>query len=108
MAPNFSIGAEGMPVFIDVEYLRGWCLFVVLSDGVTGVLDLTLAPPALFARHRHRATLRPCLHQSPPPVGVARRLHPVGPGGLPPDPAHRRARRLPRSQMRIERGLLTR
>ena len=41
MAPNFSIGAEGMPVFIDVEYLRGWCLFVVLSDGVTGVLDLT-------------------------------------------------------------------
>lgn len=30
-----------MPVFLDVEYVRGWCLFVVLSDGTTGVLDLT-------------------------------------------------------------------
>lgn len=30
-----------MPVFIDVEYMQGWCLFVVLSDGTTGVLDLT-------------------------------------------------------------------
>jgi hypothetical protein len=30
-----------MPVFLDVEYLREWCLFVVLSDGTTGVLDLT-------------------------------------------------------------------
>lgn len=30
-----------MPVFIDVEYVHGWCLFVVLSDGTTGVLDLT-------------------------------------------------------------------
>ncbi|RXJ83333.1 hypothetical protein CRU87_11050, partial [Aliarcobacter trophiarum LMG 25534] len=30
-----------MPVFIDVEYVQGWRLFVVLSDGTTGVLDLT-------------------------------------------------------------------
>ena len=30
-----------MPVFIDVEYLQGWRLFVVLSDGTTGALDLT-------------------------------------------------------------------
>ena len=30
-----------MPVFIDVEYVHDWCLFVVLSDGTTGVLDLT-------------------------------------------------------------------
>ncbi|MGL6301065.1 DUF2442 domain-containing protein [Aeromonas caviae] len=30
-----------MPVFIDVEYMQGWSLFVVLSDGTTGVLDLT-------------------------------------------------------------------
>lgn len=30
-----------MPVFLDVEYLQGWCLFVVLSDGTTGALDLT-------------------------------------------------------------------
>lgn len=30
-----------MPVFIDVEYLQGWSLFVVLSDGTTGALDLT-------------------------------------------------------------------
>lgn len=30
-----------MPVFIDVEYLQGWTLFVVLSDGTTGALDLT-------------------------------------------------------------------
>ncbi|MBL0664314.1 DUF2442 domain-containing protein [Aeromonas caviae] len=30
-----------MPVFIDVEYVQGWSLFVVLSDGTTGVLDLT-------------------------------------------------------------------
>ncbi|KLV39058.1 hypothetical protein SH16_03199 [Aeromonas caviae] len=29
-----------MPVFIDVEYMQGWSLFVVLSDGTTGVLDL--------------------------------------------------------------------
>ena len=29
-----------MPVFIDVEYLQGWRLFVVLSDGTTGALDL--------------------------------------------------------------------
>ncbi len=28
-----------MPVFIDVEYLQGWRLFVVLSDGTTGALD---------------------------------------------------------------------
>lgn len=40
-----------MPVFIDVEYLQGWRLFVVLSDGVTGVLELTpwLGQP-LFAQ----------------------------------------------------------
>ncbi|HEA3131784.1 TPA: DUF2442 domain-containing protein [Aeromonas hydrophila] len=30
-----------MPVFIDVEYLQGLSLFVVLSDGTTGALDLT-------------------------------------------------------------------
>lgn len=30
-----------MPVFLDVEYLQGWCLFVVLSDGTTGALDLS-------------------------------------------------------------------
>ncbi|MGL4715784.1 MAG: DUF2442 domain-containing protein [Aeromonas sp.] len=30
-----------MPVFIDVEYVSPWRLFVVLSDGMTGVLDLT-------------------------------------------------------------------
>lgn len=30
-----------MPVFLDVEYMKEWCLFVVLSDGTTGVLDLT-------------------------------------------------------------------
>ncbi|ALP42768.1 DUF2442 domain-containing protein [Aeromonas schubertii] len=29
-----------MPVFIDVEYLAPWRLFVVLSDGTTGELDL--------------------------------------------------------------------
>ncbi|UCM44775.1 DUF2442 domain-containing protein [Aeromonas dhakensis] len=29
-----------MPVFIDVEYLQGWSLFVVLADGTTGALDL--------------------------------------------------------------------
>ncbi|MFM4705435.1 DUF2442 domain-containing protein [Aeromonas bivalvium] len=29
-----------MPVFIDVEYVQGGRLFVVLSDGATGVLDL--------------------------------------------------------------------
>ncbi|MDO2948625.1 DUF2442 domain-containing protein [Aeromonas simiae] len=30
-----------MPFFIDVEFLSGWRLFVVLSDGTTGVLDLS-------------------------------------------------------------------
>lgn len=30
-----------MPEFIDVEYLPGWRLFVVLSDGMTGELDLS-------------------------------------------------------------------
>lgn len=36
-----------MPVFIDVEYVQGWRLFVVLSDGTTGVLDL---PPGEVSR----------------------------------------------------------
>lgn len=39
-----------MPVFIDVEYVRGWRLFLVLSDGTTGVLDLTLANPATVCK----------------------------------------------------------
>ncbi|MGE6116371.1 DUF2442 domain-containing protein [Aeromonas salmonicida] len=38
-----------MPVFIDVEYLQGWRLFVVLSDGTTGALDLAPWRAPLFA-----------------------------------------------------------
>lgn len=37
-----------MPVFIDVEYVRGWRLFLVLSDGTTGVLDLTPGEPSRY------------------------------------------------------------
>lgn len=69
-----------MPVFIDVEYVRGWRLFLVLSDGTTGVLDLTpWRNPAAVCKAGERASLRPGLHQPSPPAGVARRMYLVSP-----------------------------
>lgn len=68
-----------MPVFIDVEYVRGWRLFLVLSDGTTGVLDLTPGEAAAVCKAGERASLRPGLHQPPPPAGVACWLHAIRP-----------------------------
>ena len=48
-----------MPVFIDVEYLQGWSLFVVLSDGTTGALDLTPGAPSRCSRRWIRSGAAP-------------------------------------------------
>ncbi|MFQ2238866.1 hypothetical protein ACK31Z_00820 [Aeromonas dhakensis] len=43
-----------MPVFIDVEYLQGWSLFVVLSDGTTGALDSERRFARVFINRHHQ------------------------------------------------------
>ncbi|HHQ4801170.1 DUF2442 domain-containing protein [Aeromonas veronii] len=71
-----------MPVFIDVEYVRGWSLFLVLSDGTTGVLDLTpWRTQPLFAkleseRHCARVFINRH-HQLEWPVGCTLSAHEV-------------------------------
>lgn len=84
-----------MPVFLDVEYVRGGCLFVVLSDGTTGVLDLTpwWDQPLFAAIDTERRCARVFInrrHQLGWPGG----LRAGRPGGLSPHQGRRRAHRL--------------
>ncbi|MEG0009634.1 MAG: DUF2442 domain-containing protein [Aeromonas sp.] len=71
-----------MPVFLDVEYLQGWCLFVVLSDGTTGVLELTpwCAEPLFAAIDTERRCARVFIndrHQLAWPGGFVLAAHEV-------------------------------
>ncbi|MGL4717088.1 MAG: DUF2442 domain-containing protein [Aeromonas sp.] len=71
-----------MPVFIDVEYVQPWRLFVVLSDGMTGVLDLTpwRDQPLFTALETERQCARAFInryHQLEWPVGCTLSAHEI-------------------------------